>query len=140
MPSIRFFSDGISFQLKGKRGLSVWLKAVATGEGKGVGRLNYVFVSADFIRSINSQYLQHDTDTDIISFDDSEGDVISGEMYVCVETVRANAKEYEVDFHTELLRVMVHGVLHLCGYKDETDAEQCVMRAAEDRWLLKVSG
>ena len=133
--AIRFFSDGVSFQPEGKRKIAHWLKQVATKEGKKTGQLRYVFVSDEIIRNINKKYLQHNDYTDIITFDDSTDDTISGEMYISIDTVRSNAKEYQVDFSNELLRVMVHGVLHLCGYKDTTENEQQEMRAAEDKYL-----
>jgi rRNA maturation RNase YbeY len=138
--AIRFFSDGISFQLEEKRRISRWLKQVVTDEGKKIENLSYVFVSNEFILDVNTKYLQHEDYTDIITFDDSVGDSISGEMYISIETVQANAKDYQVDFSNELLRVMVHGVLHLCGYKDQTTEEQQKMRAAEDKYLMNIQG
>ena len=136
--AIRFFYDGVSFLLKEKRKISHWLKQVATKEGKKTGLLLYIFVSDEIILDINKKYLQSDDYTDIISFDNSAGDTISGEMYISIDTVQSNAKEYQVDFRNELLRVMVHGVLHLCGYKDATVSEQQEMRAAEDKYLDKM--
>jgi rRNA maturation RNase YbeY len=133
--AIRFFSDGITFQPEGKRKISHWLKQVAAKEGRQVGSLSYIFVSDEIILDLNKKYLQHNDYTDIITFDDSAGDTISGEMFISIHTVQSNAKEYQVDFRNELLRVMVHGVLHLCGYKDTTTNEQQEMRAAEDKYL-----
>ena len=133
--AIRFFSDGVSFQPKGKRKISHWLRQVATKEGKKTGQLRYIFVSDEIILDINQKYLQHNYHTDIITFDDSANDTISGEMYISIDTVRSNAKDYQVDFNNELLRVMIHGALHLCGYKDTTTEEQREMRAAEDKYL-----
>ena len=133
--AIRFFSDGISFQPEGKRKISQWLKQVAVGEGKKIGSLCYIFVSDETILDINKKYLQHDYYTDIITFDNSIGDTISGEMYISVDTVNSNAKDYHTEFRNELLRVMAHGVLHLCGYKDKTTKEQNEMRNAETRHL-----
>ena len=133
--AIRFFTDGVSFQPENKRKISHWLKQVAAKEGKKTGHLLYVFVSDEIIRDINKKYLQHDDDTDIITFDDSVDEVISGEMYICIDTVQSNAKYYQVDFHNELLRVILHGVLHLCGYKDATTDKQQEMRSMEDKYL-----
>ena len=133
--AIRFFSDGVSFQPEGKRKIALWIKQVAAREGKKTGRLHYIFVSDEIILNLNQKYLQHHDYTDIITFDDSTGDTISGEMYVSVDTVKENAKEYQVDFRHELLRAMVHGALHLCGYRDNTAEEQKEMRAKEDRYL-----
>ena len=129
--AIRFFSDGVSFQPEGKRKISQWLKQVAVGEGKKIGSLCYIFVSDETILDINKKFLQHDYYTDIITFDNSIGDTISGEMYISIDTVNSNAKDYHTEFRNELLRVMVHGVLHLCGYKDKTAKEQNKMKAAE---------
>ena len=133
--AIRFFSDGVSFHLEGKRKISQWLTLVAATEGKKIGNLSFIFVPDETILNINQKYLQHDHYTDIITFDDSTCDTISGEMYISVDTVRSNANDYHVDFRNELLRVMVHGALHLCGYKDKTADEQKEMRVAEDKYL-----
>ena len=134
--AIRFFFDGVSFQLNGKRKISQWLRQVATSEGKKTDNLSFIFVSAEIIRDINKKYLQHDDDTDIITFDNSTGDTISGEMYISIDTVRVNAKDYQVNFYDELLRVILHGILHLCGHKDKTINEQKEMRFAEDKYLI----
>ena len=133
--AIRYFSDGISFQLNDKRKISQWLKSVALGEGKKISSLCYIFVSDVAILDINKKYLKHDYFTDIITFDDSDGDIIAGEMYISIDTVKANAKDYFVEFRNELLRVMVHGMLHLCGYNDTSEAEQQQMRNAETKYL-----
>ena len=133
--AIRFFSDGISFQPKDKRKISQWLKSTVDREGKIVGSLCYVFVSDEKLLEINKTFLQHDYYTDIITFDNSSGNTISGEMYISIDTVRVNAKEYQVDFYDELLRVIVHGVLHLCGYNDKAEKEQQQMRTAETKYI-----
>ena len=133
--AIRFFNDGVSFQPEGKRKISQWIKHVATVEGKKAGYLNYIFVSDEIIVNINKKYLNHHHPTDIITFDNSSGNTISGEMYISIDTVRSNANDYHVDFRNELLRVMVHGVIHLCGYRDETADEQQEMRKKEDKYL-----
>ena len=133
--AVRFFNDGVSFQPEGKRKISQWLKQAAAKEGKKTGRLNFIFVSEEIILDINKKYLHHHHYTDIITFDYSEGDTVSGEMYISVDTVRSNAKAYRVDFRNELLRVMVHGVLHLCGYRDHTAGERREMREKEDQYL-----
>jgi rRNA maturation RNase YbeY len=133
--AIRFFSDGVSFQPKNKRKISQGLKSVADREGKQIGNLSYVFVSDEKILEINNWFLQHDYYTDIITFDDSSENTISGEMYISIDTVRTNAEEYQTDFAEELLRVMIHGVLHLCGYDDKTEKDRQQMRAAETKYL-----
>ena len=136
--AIRFFSDGVSFQLEGKRKIARWLKQVADKEEKKAGHLFFIFVPDEIILDINNEFLQHNDYTDIITFDNSTNDTISGEMYISIDTVQSNAKEYQVDFRNELLRVMVHGVLHLCGYKDSTAVEQLEIRAAEDKYLKDI--
>ena len=133
--AVRFFSEGISFQLAGKRGISQWLKQVACDEGKKTGNLYYFFVSDEVILDMNRKYLQHDDFTDIITFDHTVGETISGEMFISIDTVKLNAKDYQAEFRNELLRVMLHGVLHLCGYRDTTAEEQQEMSAAEDKYL-----
>jgi len=136
--AVRFFSDGVSFQPENRRKISQWLKKVVAEEGKKIGSLCYIFVSDEYILEINKKYLQHDDYTDIITFDDSTGNKISGEMYVSIDTVRTNAQYYQVDFRDELFRVMVHGALHLCGYRDKTTDEQQEIRAAENKYLLMI--
>lgn len=133
--SIRFFSDGVSFQPESKRKISHWIKQVVTREGKKTGHLLYIFVSDKIILDINNKYLQHNDYTDIITFDNSTGNTVSGEMYICIDVVQSNAEDYQVDFRNELLRVMIHGVLHLCGHKDTTTNEQQKIRALENQYL-----
>ena len=133
--AVRYFNDGVSFQPEGKRKISQWLKQVAAKEGKKTGHLNFIFVSEEIILDINKKYLHHHHYTDVITFDQSAGNTVSGEMYISVDTVRSNAKAYRADFRNELLRVMVHGVLHLCGYKDQTASERRKMREKEDHYL-----
>ena len=133
--AIRFYSDEVSFQPKNKHKISNWLKQAAASEEKKIGSLSYVFVSKNKILEINKKYLKHDYYTDIITFDNSTGDTISGEMYISVDTVKENAKDYQVDFSEELLRVMIHGMLHLCGYLDNNDVEQQKMREMETKYI-----
>ncbi len=138
--AIRFFSDeNITFRLQGKRNISKWLDHVAVCEGKSTGVLCYNFVSDEKILEMNKAYLQHNYHTDIITFNYNEGNTISGEMYISTDTVRSNAETFQTTFHNELLRVMVHGLLHLCGYKDETEKEQAIMRTMEDKYLASIA-
>ena len=136
--AIHFFFDGVSFQLNGKRKISQWIRQVAAAEEKKTGSLSYIFVSDEIIRDLNKKYLQHDDNTDIITFDNSSGDTISGEMYISIGTVRINAKEYQASFREELFRVMLHGALHLCGYKDKSISEQEEMRSKEEKYLNEI--
>ena len=134
--AIRFFSDDILFCLKNKRKISNWLKDVANVENKQTGDLSYVFVTDEKILDMNRKYLKHDYYTDIITFDNSPSvSKISGEMYISIETVEQNANEYGVDFENELLRVIVHGLLHLCGYRDDTEESEKMMRQKETGYI-----
>ncbi|SHI29974.1 rRNA maturation RNase YbeY [Arenibacter nanhaiticus] len=109
-----------------------WLTEVVASENSSCGPLEYIFCDDEYLLKINQEYLAHDTYTDIITFQYSEGSSISGDIFISVERVRENAKEYGVDFDQELLRVMAHGVLHLLGYKDKSDREAALMREKEN--------
>lgn len=144
---VRFFSEDIAFDLKGKRVIANWLKEVAAENGYETGELNYIFCSDRYILEINRKFLGHDYYTDIITFDNSEDYLlekgkpgVSADIYISVDTVRNNGLEYGEGFETELHRVMAHGLLHLIGYDDVTPAKQKKMRAAENRALKMLSG
>ncbi|ATA93972.1 rRNA maturation RNase YbeY [Capnocytophaga canimorsus] len=109
-----------------------WIEKIIASEEKELGELNYIFCDDNYLYQINVQYLDHDTLTDIITFDYTQEQTISGDIFISVERVADNAKDFDVDFQTELLRVMAHGVLHLCGYKDKSDAESKQMRSKEE--------
>ncbi|MFK8265054.1 rRNA maturation RNase YbeY [Capnocytophaga cynodegmi] len=109
-----------------------WIEKIIASEEKELGELNYIFCDDNYLHQINVQYLDHDTLTDIITFDYTQEQIISGDIFISVERVSDNAKDFNVDFQTELLRVMAHGVLHLCGYKDKSDAESNQMRSKEE--------
>jgi len=136
---VRFYTEDIKFNLPQKQIVKRWLQSIAFSEGKKVGELSIIFCSDNYLLQINRQYLQHDYYTDIITFDYTEGNVIGGDLFISIDTVRANAEEYKQRFDQELRRVMAHGVLHLCGYSDTTDKERKAMRAAEDK-ALALSG
>jgi rRNA maturation RNase YbeY len=127
---INFYSK-TDFNLEDKILYTNWLKTVIKTEGKEVGGLDYIFCTDEDVLEINKDYLNHDTYTDIITFDYSEDELISAEIYMSLDRVKENAKEFNVDFETELRRVMVHGVLHCCGYDDSTEALKAKMRALE---------
>ena len=135
--TVRFFCDEVSFILKKKRKIKSWLKEVASEENKIIGYLNYIFVSEKKIRELNKTYLNHDYCTDIITFDYSTDERISGEMYISIDTVKENAIFYHTDFKDELLRVILHGALHLLGYKDNTDDERQRIRKIEDKYIVR---
>lgn len=126
------FNYETEFELAQETLFSDWLSAVITSERKKEGEINYIFCDDDYLHKINLEYLNHDTLTDIISFDYSIGNEIHGDIFVSVERVLDNANDFNVSFMDELKRVLVHGVLHYCGYKDKTDAEVLVMRSKED--------
>lgn len=109
-----------------------WLSAVIVSEGKKEGDINYIFCDDAYLLQINQTYLQHDTLTDIISFDYSIGNELHGDIYISVERVRENARDFGVSFRNEMLRVLAHGVLHYCGYQDKTEHDQAQMRQKED--------
>ena len=132
---IRYFTEDIDFPFKGKSVHSAWLKAVAEEEGRRLGQISVIFCSDPYLLEINRKYLGHDYYTDIITFDYSEGDTISGDLFISVDTVRSNAEYYSADFKDELDRVIVHGVLHLIGYDDHTDEQTAEMRARENHYL-----
>lgn len=125
------FNYETDFQLENELVYEQWIDAVIESEGKEPGEINYIFCDDEYLHNINMQYLNHDTLTDIISFDYCIGDLISGDIFVSIERVQDNAKDYEVSFNEELLRVLAHGVLHYCGYKDKTDKEAELMRTKE---------
>ena len=118
-----------------RRDTSAWIKAVAATYGKQVGSIAYIFCNDDKILEVNQQYLQHDYYTDIITFDYSEGDTISGDIIISVETVASNAQLQRTTYGEELLRVIIHGILHLCGINDKGPGEREVMEAAENKAL-----
>lgn len=120
------------FTLGNEEQYSQWLSAVIESEGKNEGEINYIFCDDEYLHKINMEYLQHDDLTDIISFDYCVGNEINGDIFISVERVADNAKEYEVALETELLRVMAHGILHYCGYKDKSEVEASLMRSKED--------
>lgn len=132
---IRYFTEDIDFAFKGKSVHNAWLKAVSEEEGRRLGQISVIFCSDPYLLEINRKYLGHDYYTDIITFDYSEGDTISGDLFISVDTVRSNAEYYSADFKDELDRVIVHGVLHLIGYDDHTDEQSAEMRARENHYL-----
>lgn len=118
-----------------RRENSAWVKAVAATYGKKVGDIAYIFVDDEKILEVNRQYLQHDYYTDIITFDYTEEDVISGDLFISLDTVRTNALQVGSTYEQELNRVIIHGILHLCGINDKGPGEREIMEAAENRAL-----
>ena len=118
-----------------RRDTSAWVKAVAASYGKKVGEIAYIFVDDEEILRVNREYLQHDYYTDIITFDYTEGDTISGDLFISLDTVRTNAEQFDKPYDEELHRVIIHGILHLCGINDKGPGESEIMEAAEDKAL-----
>lgn len=132
---ITYNVDGVRMPKIGKRENTAWVKAVAAGYGKKVGEIAYIFVDDEKILEVNRQYLEHDYYTDIITFDYSEDDVISGDLFISLDTVRTNAEQVGATYEQELNRVIIHGILHLCGINDKGPGEREMMEAAEDKAL-----
>ena len=132
---VSYFTEDTSFAFKEKRLTSRWLKFVAESETKRLGDVAIIFCSDNFILDVNIKYLQHDYYTDIITFDYCEGNRLSGDLFISVDSVRENADFYGIEFPDELNRVIVHGLLHLIGYDDHSDADIAVMRAKENYYL-----
>ena len=136
--AIRYFNDSCTYRLPEKRRTREWLTEVAREEGYAVGEINYIFCSAERLLEINREFLNHDYYTDIITFDESdlrgEG-VINGEIYIDVETVADNAAQFGASRLDEMRRVVVHGVLHLCGQKDKDPEDEAEMHRKEDKYL-----
>jgi rRNA maturation RNase YbeY len=126
------FNYELEFQLENEEQYSSWISNVILSENKKEGDINYIFCDDEYILEINKQYLDHDYYTDIISFDYSVGNELHGDIFVSIERVRENAVEFDVTFDEELKRVLAHGVLHYCGYKDKTEEEELIMRSKED--------
>lgn len=132
---VRYYCEDIKFLFKNKQANNRWLKMVAGSEIKTLGDISIIFCSDNYILDVNLRYLHHDYFTDVITFDYCEGDKLSGDLFISVDSVRENAVEFGTEFDEELHRVIVHGVLHLIGYDDHTPEDQKVMRAKEDYYL-----
>lgn len=114
-----------------------WLKDIIVSEGKKLGEINYIFCDDDYLLKVNQDYLQHDYYTDIITFDYVKGKTISGEIFVSLQRISDNASTLSKNYEEELRRVLAHGILHLCGYKDKTEEEEQLMRSKEDFYIAK---
>ncbi|GHT00212.1 endoribonuclease YbeY [Bacteroidia bacterium] len=123
-----------------RRATTNWIKTVAAQYQKRVGEISYIFCSDAEILRINNLYLKHDYYTDIITFDYSEGDILSGDLFISLETVKSNSEQFGTDYDEELRRVMIHGVLHLCGFKDKSSEDEKVMREKENEALSRRGG
>ena len=133
--AINFSNDNIVFGLKQKTKLKLWIASVVKKEKYEIGNLNYSFTSDESLLKINIEYLNHNNYTDIITFNYNEGKKIAGDVFISIDRVKENAEKFNVKFEDELYRVMIHGVLHLCGYKDKTKADSELMRKKENSAL-----
>ena len=133
---INFFSE-TDFDLSRPDDIKKWISSIISSEGYEEGDITFVFCDDPYLNKINVKFLGHDTLTDIISFDDSIGKQVRGEVYISIDRVRENARDYEVDFRDELHRVMIHGILHFCKYNDKTSVESRLIRRRENLALLK---
>ena len=133
---VTFFAEDIDFELKSAEAVLAWLQQIGASEGSDIEELSYVFCSDSYLLEMNQQYLKHDTYTDVITFDYAEEEgIVEGDIFISVDRVKENAASLQVKFPDELHRVMVHGLLHLLGYSDKTEADQKEMREKEDYYL-----
>lgn len=134
--AISFQNQNIVFKLSEKIKTRQWIKRIIALEKKQLGQLNFVFTTDEEVLKMNIQFLNHTTYTDIITFDDCDGSIINGDIIISIDRVKENAEKFKSDFETEIKRVLIHGVLHLCGYKDKKAADAELMRKKEN-WALK---
>lgn len=133
--AISFYIEGVEMPSVQKTEIRNWIKQVAALHGKRVGDISYIFCNDEKILEVNRQYLKHDYYTDIITFDYTEGDKLSGDLFISLDTVRTNAEQFGQPYNTELHRVIIHGVLHLCGIDDKGPGEREVMEKNENEAL-----
>lgn len=138
MPAIHFFEEDVTYKLKDKLKIKQWIKDTISAEGYKLQELTYIFCSDAYLLKINQQYLDHDTYTDIITFDNSEyeGEIV-GDIFISIPRIKENAVKFKVSEADELHRVIIHGALHLLGYKDKTPADNKNMTQKEDQYLAK---
>lgn len=133
--SIQYFNEDIAFPKVKKRITSSWIKQVIFIEEKRVGDISFIFCSDEYLLDVNRKYLNHDYFTDIITFDSVEGNEINGDIFISVDRVKENSKEFETSFDNEVHRIIIHGVLHLLGYKDKAKKDKKLMTEKEDLYL-----
>ena len=133
------FNSETSFTLKNQKKLVKWISDVISSEGFHVGEINYIFCNDSYLNKINQEFLNHDTFTDIISFDYTLGKEVGGDIFISIERVLENAEKFNEVFENELYRVMIHGILHFMGYKDKTKKEKTLMRTKEDENIFTLN-
>lgn len=132
---ITYQTDGTQMPDIKKRPTTAWIRSVAGTYGKKVGDVNYIFCNDERILEVNREYLQHDYYTDIITFDYTEGNTISGDLFISLDTVKTNSEQFATEYDEELHRTIIHGILHLCGINDKGPGEREIMEAAENKAL-----
>lgn len=137
--AIQYFSEDVLFPKLKKRRTTNWIKQVIISEGKIVGSISFIFCSDDYLLEVNQKYLDHDYYTDIITFDYVEANLINGDIFISIDRVVENAKEFNTTLENELHRVLVHGVLHLLGYKDKSKKNKIIMTKKEEYYLKVLS-
>ena len=137
---ITYNSEGVRMPKIKKRDTSAWIKAVAASYGRKVGEMGYLFVDDEKILEVNREYLGHDYYTDVITFDYDEDETVSGDIVISLDTVRSNAQLFGKTYEEELYRVIIHGILHLCGINDKGPGEREIMEAAENKALAMRNG
>ena len=136
MAKINFYAEGIGLPRIRRRIVSKWIAEVCSQYGKAVGEISYLFCDDEYILKANREFLDHDYYTDIITFDSCEADTINGDLLISLDTVRSNARTLGIRYEDELHRVIIHGILHLCGLKDKSKKDEAQMRAAEEEALV----
>lgn len=137
--NIQFFNEGVSYTIRQKNELRKWLIASIEVDNHKTGNINVIFCSDEYLHKMNIEYLNHDTLTDIITFDNAMEDEISGDLFISIDRIKENATKYSRKIADELHRVIIHGILHLCGYGDKTDEEKSKMREKENIHLSRRS-
>lgn len=132
---LHFFNEDIDFTLPNKNHIKIWINNAIKNENYVPGQINFIFTSDKYLLNINKQYLSHNYFTDIITFNDVQGDIINGDIFISVETVKNNSLRFGVSFDEELSRVMIHGIMHLIGYDDQTEEQKSEMRKKENEYL-----
>lgn len=135
---INFYNENIEFSIENDHLIKKWIVSVIEEKNFSSGTINYIFCTDEYLLKLNQQYLDHNTYTDIITFDYSNGKVLSGDIFISIDRIKENAQKYKKTFENELHRVMIHGILHLSGLKDKTDEESTEMRYQEDHYLEKL--
>lgn len=138
--SINFYYEDVSVLRLAKKNLRSWMTSAVREEGRKTGEINFIFCSDEYLLKINQQYLDHDYYTDIITFDYSEGNVVSGDIFISTDRISENAATYKVSFNQEINRIMIHGVLHLLGYQDKESEQKKLMTLKEDYYISKIPG